>query len=122
MVPKKYWDLYPIDEIELADSPHLPTGAPSFAGIGSAELRSYHGIPRSGPVVGEDQARTLTAGCYACISYIDALVGRLLDAIDRLGLREKTVIVLWSDHGFHLGKNGMWCKQTPTLSWRRGRC
>ena len=75
------------------------------------ELRAYEDIPRVGPLT-EEQARTLKHGYYACVSYIDAQVGRVVGELDRLGLRERTVIVLWGDHGWKLGEHGAWCKHT----------
>jgi len=60
----------------------------------------------------EATTRRLVHGYYACISYIDAQVGRVIDELERLGLRENTVIVLWSDHGFHLGERNWWGKVT----------
>jgi arylsulfatase A-like enzyme len=73
------------------------------------ELRHYAGIPAEGPV-GETMQRDLVHGYQACVSYTDAQVGRLLDELDRLGLRENTVVILWGDHGWHLGEHGLWCK------------
>jgi len=74
-----------------------------------AELRAYYGIPPTGPLSGA-MARHLIHGYYACTSYVDALVGRLLAELDGLGLRQETVVVLWGDHGWNLGEHGLWCK------------
>lgn len=75
------------------------------------ELRYYSDIARQGPVT-EDQARRLMHGYYACVSYIDAQVGRVLGELDRLGMRDRTIVCLWGDHGWHLGDHGLWCKHT----------
>jgi len=109
--PKKYWDLYRRSEIKLADNPFAPKGAPKLALTNWGELRNYVGVPKSGPV-GDDQARELIHGYHACVSYTDALVGRVIDELDRLGLRQRTVIILWGDHGWKLGEHAMWCKHT----------
>ncbi|MBO9998579.1 MAG: sulfatase [Cyanobacteria bacterium SID2] len=107
--PKKYWDLYDRDDINLADNPFRPAGAPNAALHNWGELRAYDGIPKEGPV-SEDMARTLIHGYYACTSYIDAQIGTVLDALDQFGLRDHTIVVLWGDHGWQLGEHGLWCK------------
>ncbi len=61
----------------------------------------------------DDLSRKLIHGYYACITYIDAQIGRLLDELDRQKLKENTIIVLWGDHDWKLGEHGMWCKHTP---------
>ena len=109
--PRKYWDLYPPNVIKLATNPEPPKDAPRFARTNWGELRRYHGIPDKGPL-SEAQARKMVHGYWAAVSYIDAQVGRLLDELDRLDLRKKTVVVLWGDHGWYLGEHGMWCKHT----------
>jgi len=58
----------------------------------------------------EELARTLVHGYYACVSYTDAQIGRVLAELDRLGLRDNTVVILWGDHGWNLGEHGLWCK------------
>jgi len=107
--PKRYWDLYDPTEIEPADNPFAPKGCPPMALTPSLELRTREGVPKSGPIP-DDLARHLVHGYYACASYIDAQIGRLLDELDRLGLRENTVVVLWGDHGWQLGEHAMWGK------------
>ncbi|MEM9913865.1 MAG: sulfatase [Planctomycetota bacterium] len=109
--PQKYWDLYDPEEIELSVYPSEPINAPSEATSRWGELRTYAGIPTEGPV-NEEMARQLIHGYYACISYVDAQIGRVLDEVDRLGLRDEIVVVLWSDHGWKLGDYDMWCKYT----------
>ena len=107
--PKKYWDLYKREKIDLADNPFRPKGAPDAALHNWGELRAYEGIPPKGPLP-DELARTLIHGYYACVSYTDAQIGRVLAELDRLGLRENTIVVLWGDHGWNLGEHGLWCK------------
>ena len=111
VAPERYWQLYDSDEIELASVTSLPEGAPRFAGHSSAELRPYSGIPRSGPLPDETQ-RTLIHAYRATVSYVDAQVARLLEVLETAGLSDNTIVVLWGDHGFHLGDHGLWCKHT----------
>ena len=107
--PTRYWDLYPPETIEPADNPHAPDGSPPEAMHNFGELRRYAGIPAEGPV-DDTMARNLIRGYRACVSYTDAQIGRVLDELDRLGLRENTIVILWGDHGYHLGEHGLWCK------------
>ena len=109
--PKKYWDLYKPKDIRLADNPFLPKDSPSYARTSWGELRNYYGIPRKGPC-SEELARSLIHGYYACVSYTDSQVGRLLDELDRLDIRKDTVVILWGDHGWKLGEHSLWCKHT----------
>lgn len=111
VAPKQYWDLYRRADIPMAPNPFPPKNAPKFALPDWGELRAYEDIPRLGSLT-EEQARTLKHGYYACVSYIDAQLGRVLAELDRLGLRERTVIVVWGDHGWKLGEHGAWCKHT----------
>ncbi|MBN2307350.1 MAG: sulfatase [Candidatus Hydrogenedentes bacterium] len=111
VAPKRYWDLYRREELSLADNPFAPKNAPHYALSNWGELRHYYGMPKKGPVT-DEQARALIHGYYACASYTDAQIGRVIDELDRLGLRDNTVIVVWGDHGWQLGEHGMWCKHT----------
>ena len=107
--PDKYWELYDRQNISLPltyqDSAHAPDAA--FHNFG--ELRSYHGLPSEGPV-SDSIALSLIHGYYASTSYMDAQVGRVLNALEELGLKENTIVVLWGDHGYNLGDHGLWCK------------
>ena len=109
--PKKFWDMYKAGDIKLADNPFIPKNAPAYATTNWGELRNYCGIPKKGPC-SDELARQLIHGYYACVTYIDSLIGRLLDELDRLKLRDNTVIVLWGDHGWKLGEHAGWCKHT----------
>jgi len=111
VAPKKYWDLYDPAEIELADNPFAPKNAPSMGLHASFELRTRTGVPKTGDVSDPD-ARNLIHAYLACVSYVDAQIGRLLDELETLGLRENTVVMLWGDHGWHLGEHGIWGKAT----------
>lgn len=111
VAPRKYWDLHDPDTIPGPTIDHLPEGAPAFAGHVNGELHSYVGIPKDDPIP-PNLAKDLRHGYHACISYVDAQVGRLLDALDREGLAESTVVVLWGDHGWQLGDHGLWHKHT----------
>jgi iduronate 2-sulfatase len=109
--PKRYWDLYDgvdIPEVSPADPPR---GAPEIALHNSQELRGYTDQPDVSEWTME-QAATLRRGYYAATTFADAQIGRVLDALERTGLAENTIVVLWGDHGFHLGEHGLWAKTT----------
>ena len=109
--PKKYFDLYKPEEIKLAPNPDRPKDAPDVAFTNWGELRAYTDIPDVGPM-DDKKARELIHAYYAATSYTDAQIGRVMDELDRLGLRDKTIIVLWGDHGWQLGEHSLWCKHT----------
>ncbi|MGB7343801.1 MAG: sulfatase [Pirellulaceae bacterium] len=108
--PKKYWDLYQRDQFTVAGR-ELPNGVPSLAITSWGELRSYGGIPAEGPL-SDELTRELMHGYAAATSFSDAQIGKVMAELDRLGLRENTIVVLWGDHGYKLGEYGLWCKHT----------
>ncbi len=114
--PAKYWDLYDPEDIPLAGNQYLPENSLAFSMNYSFELRGYEDFrdlpyPAGEPLDPERQ-RHLKHGYYASVSYVDAQVGRLLDELERLGMAENTIVVLWGDHGWKLGEHNAWCKQT----------
>ena len=111
VAPKKYFDLYPPGSITLADNPFPPKDCPAIALHNSGELRAYCDIPKTGEIA-DSKALELIRAYYASTSYVDALVGQAIGELDRLGLRDRTVIILWGDHGWQLGEHGLWCKHT----------
>lgn len=111
LAPKKYWDLYNEKQIPMAVNPFFPKGMPAVAGTNWDELRSYNGMPKEGDL-DKTTARKLKHGYYACVSYTDALIGAVLDALEKEGLSQNTIVVLWGDHGWKLGEHDMWCKHT----------
>ena len=111
VAPKRYWDLYDRDKIALAPFQEHSKNAVEIAYHTSGELRSYSNMPDTGDFPTEQQAE-LIHGYRACVSYVDAQIGKLLDKLDALGLTDKTVVCLWGDHGWHLGDHAMWCKHS----------
>ena len=108
--PKRYWDLYDPAKIQLAPNPFRPKDAPDYAILPGGELRVYHGIPAGH--IPDDLARQLKHAYYACVSYTDAQIGKVLAELDRLGLRKNTIVILWGDHGWKLGEHDAWCKHS----------
>lgn len=133
--PGKYWDLFDRSRLPLAVNPDPARGASRFAIPSYSELRSYADFPKEGPV-SEAKIREAMHGYYAATAYADACIGRVLTALDRLGLASNTVVALWGDHGWHLGEHGHWGKSTgyeaatraplivsaPGVSRAGGRC
>jgi iduronate 2-sulfatase len=107
--PRKYWDRYDRARIPLPVYREHPQNAPEMAVRSWKELEGYTDIPADGWLT-TDKVRELRHGYYACVSYVDALVGRLLGELARLKLADNTAIVLWGDHGYHLGEQGLWTK------------
>lgn len=103
VAPKKYFDLYPLEKVQMP-----LVEASGIVDVPGPALDSTKPWPWFG--VSEEEARRSKQGYYAAISFVDAQVGRLLDAVDRLGIADKTVIVFWSDHGYFLGEKGLWKK------------
>jgi uncharacterized sulfatase len=103
VAPKKWFDLYPLDQVTLPNEP--------------ADDRKHHpeaAYTVTPPNYGLDEAKLkdMRRAYYAAVSYGDAQVGRLLDALDRLKLSDNTIVVLWGDHGWHLGEHGLWQKMS----------
>lgn len=109
VAPVKYWELYDPSDITLPASWTAPANCPEIALHDFREIRGYAKMPKRFPLTVEF-TRHLRHGYFASITYLDAQVGRLLKALDRHGLRENTIVVFISDHGFHLGEHGLWCK------------
>ena len=107
--PKKYWDLYNREEIQMPKHGLYPVDSPDWATRSWRELEGYTDIPGDGKIT-EAKVRELRHGYYACVSYVDALVGRLLAELELLKLNSNTIVMLYGDHGFHLGEQGLWTK------------
>ena len=109
--PKKYWDMHDPRSLALAKHQIAPEGAPGYAGKQGGEILAYE--PLNAENLREEQMqRQLVHGYYACVSFVDSQIGRVLDELDRLKLSEQTIVVLWGDHGWHLGDHGYWTKHT----------
>jgi len=109
--PKKYWDLYQRDEFPVPGRAK-PEGVPDIALTGWGELRSYSDVRGFRGDLDDDKTQEMIHGYHAAVSFSDAQVGKVLDELDKLGLADNTIIVLWGDHGWKLGDYGMWCKHT----------
>ena len=112
--PRRYWDLDAPDDVDVPAAQGPPVGAPPYAFLKWAEHTNYTGVPQrpNGTSQPDSIARSLIHGYYACVSYIDAQVGRLLDALEREGLADNTIVVFWGDHGWKLGEYDTWSKHT----------
>jgi uncharacterized sulfatase len=106
VAPKRYFDLHPLDGVRLPESP-----ADDRADIPAAAFAHNNSTPHYG--LDEATCRQALQSYRACVSFVDAQIGRLLDALEREGLAERTIVVVWSDHGYHLGEHGgVWQKRT----------
>jgi uncharacterized sulfatase len=103
VAPKKYFDPYPLDRVAMPKEP-----ADDLKDIPPVALTVKQ--PNYG--LSDRQCREAIQAYYAATTFMDAQVGKLLDALDRLKLADNTVVVLWGDHGFHLGEHGQWKKTT----------
>ena len=120
IAPKKYWDLYKREDMPLASFQEHAKDGPEIAYHRSGELRNYPDIPAfvtfkgAGNRIGlaAEKQRELVHGYYASISYTDAQIGILLNTLDSLGTLDNTIIVLWGDHGWHLGDHDLWNKHS----------
>jgi len=120
VAPKKYWDMYKRDDMPLAVYREKAKNGPEIGYHTAAELNAYSDIPpiasfsdqKVGMTLPVDKQKELIHGYYAATSYTDAQIGILLNALDSLGLTKNTIVVLWGDHGWHLGDHNLWCKHT----------
>ncbi|MCA1963017.1 MAG: sulfatase [Prosthecobacter sp.] len=111
--PKKYWDIYDPDKLPLPAHETLPIGSPPVAHKRGGEIAAYTPVPEAADAIfSPELKRQLIHGYYAATSYVDAQIGRVLQALEMAGRAENTIIVLWGDHGFHLGDLGIWTKHT----------
>jgi len=109
--PKKYWDFYDREKIPMSTRHAAPTDGAEMGLHASFELRTRAGIPKSGPFSAE-LSRTLKHAYLASTSYVDAQIGLMMKALEEAGVRDNTIIIVWGDHGWHLGDMGVWGKAT----------
>ncbi|MEQ1861598.1 MAG: sulfatase [Chthoniobacteraceae bacterium] len=105
--PKRYWDMYRREEIPMPKNPDWPKDAPRIAWHDGREIL---GSGEKARKITTENIREMRHGYLANISYMDAQIGRVLDELDRLKLADNTIVVFWSDHGFHLGEQTLWAK------------
>ena len=112
--PKKYWDLYDPQQLPMPQYEDLPADSPKVAGKRGGEIRNYFPVPdhRDPASINDELKRKLIHGYYASSSFVDAQIGKVIDGLNELELADNTIVVLWGDHGFHLGDLGIWTKHT----------
>ena len=111
--PEKYWNLFDPNALPMPTIEELPRFSPKTAGKRGGEISNYKPVPtpREGDI-SDALKRQLIHGYYASTAYVDAQIGRVLQALEQLELSENTIVVLWGDHGWHLGDLGIWTKHT----------
>ncbi|MGZ0170281.1 MAG: sulfatase [Planctomycetales bacterium] len=109
VAPKKYWDLYQPQKIPMPNPAAAPTDVPDIAMHESREIKGYGLTPKDRPFT-EAEIRHYRHGYYASISFMDAQIGEILDALDESGQADDTIVVFTSDHGFHIGEHSLWGK------------
>jgi len=120
VAPKKYWDLYKREDMPIAPFQEHSKNGPLIAYHQSGELRNYIDIPEFATLPADslriglkiEKQKELIHGYYAAVSYMDAQVGILLNTLESLGTLDNTIVVLWGDHGWHLGDHDLWHKHT----------
>jgi arylsulfatase A-like enzyme len=113
--PQKYWDLYNEDKIPLAPFRAIPANSSRASLHGSGEFNQYKLGEEKASLdknVSDEYARKIRHAYFACVSFVDAQIGKVLDELERQGLAENTIVVLWGDHGWHLGDQMVWGKHT----------
>jgi len=111
LAPKKYWDMYNREDIKLTTQTSGPENGAAMGLHPSFELRARYGIPKKGPI-DDELGLTLKHAYLASVSYVDAQIGKMINALEEAGVRDNTIIILWGDHGWHLGEMGIWGKAT----------
>jgi iduronate 2-sulfatase len=114
--PEKYWEMYERSEIKLPANFHQPDDG--IARRDWLEVRRYGDCPLEGPMP-EEKALEIIRGYFASVTFVDAQIGKVLAELDRLSLRNNTIVILWSDNGWHLGDHGRWSKPTNFESCAR---
>jgi arylsulfatase A-like enzyme len=115
--PKKYWDLYDPEALPLPPHPAPPATVDTSISLHTnGELNNNYQALANPHEATEAEARHLRHGYFACVSYVDAQIGKVLDELERLGLADNTLVVVWGDHGWHLGDLHVWGKHT-TFDW-----
>jgi iduronate 2-sulfatase len=122
IAPQSYFDLYPLDAVSLPDKQtrHIPSGAPEGVWSSCSEFRTYKDVAAAAKQGGfsettpfnDSVTRLQRRAYFACASFVDAQIGKVLTALDVTGLNQSTVVALWGDHGWHLGENNEWAKHT----------
>ena len=109
--PKKYWDMHDPAKLPMPVNKAFPKDAPKVALKRGGEIAAFKPVPSNGEI-DEELTRKLIHGYYASTSYVDAQVGKVTRALEELGLAKDTIVVLWGDHGWHLGDLSIWTKHT----------
>jgi arylsulfatase A-like enzyme len=111
--PARYWNMYSEEEIGFAEHRKIAHGAdPEISVHPSYEVTTHYHWPWGEGNISRELEINQRWAYYACVSYIDAQIGKVIDALEKNGLAQNTIIVLWGDHGWHLGEQGMFGKQT----------
>ncbi len=119
VAPKKYWDLFNREQFKINPFQIKATNCPDIAYHSSGELKNYSDIPafdsysnNGADYLPDDKQKELIHGYYASVAYIDAQIGKVLNELDHLGIKENTIVIIWGDHGYHLGDHGLWNKHS----------
>lgn len=113
--PKKYWDLYHEEDLPLAPFANIPKSSIKNSLHGSGEFNQYKLGEEKASLdvpISDEYARKLRHAYFACVSYVDAQIGKLMDELEKQDLDENTIVVVWGDHGWHLGDHRVWGKHT----------